>query len=239
MGGPGPDILELWERGCATAQAMRGTALAAAATGTSTAAMAEQPIGHRDRELLRARRRLIGETVEARAACTECGTEVEAQFSVGDLLIGGETAQHEAKITEGDLTLIVRAPSAADLARLAANTAPDTLHKAIVSLCVVSCTGADGSAVPVPEAAYGRIAEAVEALDPLAAIAVSLDCPECGARFDVPFDPAEFIWRELTKEAERLLWEVDQIARVYHWSEAEILALTPARRRAYLGMALE
>ena len=36
--------------------------------------------------------------------------------------------------------------------------------------------------------------------------------------------------------ADRLYAEIDAVARAYHWSEAEILALPIARRRRYLGL---
>jgi hypothetical protein len=33
-----------------------------------------------------------------------------------------------------------------------------------------------------------------------------------------------------------LLLEIDQLARAYHWSEADILAIPAARRRRYLAL---
>ena len=36
--------------------------------------------------------------------------------------------------------------------------------------------------------------------------------------------------------AKRLLMDVHLLARAYGWSEAEVLALSPARRRFYLEM---
>ena len=41
--------------------------------------------------------------------------------------------------------------------------------------------------------------------------------------------------RELRVAARRILREVDSIARVYHWSEGEILALPRERRQYYLS----
>ena len=64
-----------------------------------------------------------------------------------------------------------------------------------------------------------------------------MECPECGAHFETPFDPPAFVWQELSTLANRLLWEVDQLARAYGWPEADILALSPTRRRAYLEIA--
>ncbi len=57
-------------------------------------------------------------------------------------------------------------------------------------------------------------------------------CGDCGAQNVFWFDPLEWIGRHLRG----LLQEVHILARTYHWSEAEILALSPARRRSYLAM---
>ena len=197
-------------------------------------------MGARDRHLLELRRRLIGESVEARATCPECAAQTETRFALADLL--GETEEGRATIDMDidGLTLVVRAPSADEVAHLARTGGEvESLREALIERCVLSCTDATGAVADIPDHAYSRIAAAVETLDPLAAISVRLACPDCGAEIDLHFDPAEFVWSELETAAQRLLWEVDQIARVYHWTESEILALTPARRRAYLGMVLE
>ena len=48
---------------------------------------------------------------------------------------------------------------------------------------------------------------------------------------------AEYLWKEVLIEARRLLREVNALARTYHWREADILALSPRRRQAYLELA--
>ena len=52
-------------------------------------------------------------------------------------------------------------------------------------------------------------------------------------------DIGEFFWRELTVQAKRLLREVHLLARGYGWREADVLALHPRRRQAYLDLLLE
>jgi hypothetical protein len=44
------------------------------------------------------------------------------------------------------------------------------------------------------------------------------------------------LWMRLQLAAERLLLDVDALARAYGWSEAQVLALPPLRRAAYLQM---
>ncbi|AML51929.1 hypothetical protein [Falsihalocynthiibacter arcticus] len=57
-------------------------------------------------------------------------------------------------------------------------------------------------------------------------------CCECGAKNVFWFDPLDWIARHLRG----LLREVHILAKTYHWSEPEILALSAARRRSYLTM---
>ena len=70
--------------------------------------------------------------------------------------------------------------------------------------------------------------------DPMAEIHLVLDCPCCQHKWEAPFDIVAFLWREISAAARRLLREVHTIASAYGWTETEILALSPARRRIYL-----
>ena len=47
-----------------------------------------------------------------------------------------------------------------------------------------------------------------------------------------------FLWDEVDVRARRLLDEVHALAGAYGWSEQRILALSEARRRAYLDRVL-
>jgi hypothetical protein len=51
------------------------------------------------------------------------------------------------------------------------------------------------------------------------------------------FDIGRYLWEELRAQAVRLLHEVHTLARFYGWREADILALSAARRHAYLELA--
>ncbi len=73
--------------------------------------------------------------------------------------------------------------------------------------------------------------------DPQAELLLDLQCPACGARWQLVLDIVAFLWEELCSSAAGLLGEVDTLARAYAWSEREILALSPTRRRLYVEMA--
>ncbi|HEY0012005.1 MAG TPA: hypothetical protein VGB79_04040, partial [Allosphingosinicella sp.] len=83
----------------------------------------------------------------------------------------------------------------------------------------------------IPEEALDA---ALAALDPDAELAIAARCPECGATQEVVFDIAAFFWKEIALRVPRLLQQVADLARLNHWSERDILALPPARRRFYL-----
>jgi hypothetical protein len=72
--------------------------------------------------------------------------------------------------------------------------------------------------------------------DPMADIHLALNCPSCEHKWMAPFDIVAFLWREISAAARRLLREVHTLASAYGWTESEILALSPVRRRAYLEM---
>ena len=85
--------------------------------------------------------------------------------------------------------------------------------------------------------------EIVEALsramleaDPEAEIMFRLTCPACAHEWELLFDVAEFFWTEISAQAQRLLREIDALARAYGWTEREILNLPAQRRQTYLEM---
>jgi hypothetical protein len=51
------------------------------------------------------------------------------------------------------------------------------------------------------------------------------------------FEIGTFLWTELAAQAKRLLREIAALARVFGWSEAEVLSLSATRRQIYLELA--
>ena len=72
--------------------------------------------------------------------------------------------------------------------------------------------------------------------DPLAEIRLALCCPSCGDESTETIEIVSFLWGEIEARGKRLLTEVHAIAAAYGWTEAEALALSPARRAFYLEM---
>jgi len=92
----------------------------------------------------------------------------------------------------------------------------------------------DALPAAVVDAVVGQIAET----DPQADITLRLACSECGHGWDAAFDIASFLWAEIAARARQLVYEVHALARRYGWREADILAMSPARRQLYLEVGV-
>jgi hypothetical protein len=92
----------------------------------------------------------------------------------------------------------------------------------------------------IPEEVMGAleasIASTATSADPLAEIALELDCPDCAFSWQSPFDIVSFLWSELDVWAKGMLREIHILASNYGWSEADIVALSPQRRQYYRGL---
>jgi hypothetical protein len=90
------------------------------------------------------------------------------------------------------------------------------------------------SAAELDEAVVAAVSDAIEALDPLAEVRLTLACAGCESSQSVLLDMASYLWAELLAEAERLLADVCFLARAYGWREADVLAMSGRRRQFYL-----
>jgi hypothetical protein len=90
----------------------------------------------------------------------------------------------------------------------------------------------------LPGEIVAQLTEQIGRADPDADISLDLSCPACDHRWQIAFDIVTFFWAEINSLAKRLLREVHTLARAYGWREADILAMSAARRQAYLEMVL-
>jgi hypothetical protein len=125
--------------------------------------------------------------------------------------------------------LMLRPVRLSDL--LAVETMSD-IPQAVQLLAERACDG-ELSGLPVE-----ALEKAMEELDPAADIWLNTQCPECGAEHSLAFDPVYYTAQELRQKAQQILRDVVDIARAFHWSEHEILALPDSRRAYYVAEAL-
>ena len=97
-----------------------------------------------------------------------------------------------------------------------------------------------GRLIPVerlPGDVAAAIVESLAQNDSGAELRVDISCVECGRTWVEQFDVASAVVAEVEARARRLFQDVHVLARTYGWREPDILALSDARRAAYVAMA--
>jgi hypothetical protein len=132
-----------------------------------------------------------------------------------------------------------RLPSRSDVAIAAANGDDEGFAHRLLDRCTVGASeGARSLAsADLPDAVVDAVSRRMELLDPVALVSFALECPECSVRWNAPLDIDQLLWVKVQATAERLLLDVDTLARAYGWTEREVLTLNPTRRAAYLQLA--
>lgn len=236
------DILTTWEIAERQHPLDRAlTLLASAEPGESRATLADLPLAERDRRLWNLREDLFGHQIEAQVTCPHCAHSLTFECRVADLrsVVPG-VEKNWAALEHAGRTLHFRLPSSRDLAAVAELHDPENARRQLALRCLVEPT-------PLSEADLGNFFSAerlgdlgrqMTQLHPQAETRLHFTCPECGKAWSDVLDVADFLWTELAAKARQLLLEVDALARTYGWSEAEVLRLSPARRAAYLKLAM-
>jgi hypothetical protein len=88
----------------------------------------------------------------------------------------------------------------------------------------------------LPDSVIQAVLERMGHADPQANLEIELSCPACSHNWQETFDIVSFLWSEITAWAIRILREVHVLASAYGWREADILAMNPRRRQAYLEL---
>jgi hypothetical protein len=234
------ELLSTWEYGHAAGERQRALLLhALARPGEGPDRLLAVPVGERDGDLYGLRRYLFGEEVPLRVDCADCGEELEFTLAVGDVVGSGGTEVAAVRTVEGaGWSVRFRLPTAADLAAAEA-AGPSRARTVLLERCVEQST-VDGATVDpglLPAAVQARVAEAAAEADPRADVRLDVPCPECGRRTKGVLDIASALWTELDAWARGTLLDVHLLASSYGWTEPEVLALSPLRRRYYLELA--
>ncbi|MGW3268688.1 T4 family baseplate hub assembly chaperone [Streptomyces sp. NPDC001056] len=233
-------LLATWEAGLAEAPAGRALLLhGTARPDLDAAALPVVPLGEREHDLLALRRALFGERMQVRLDCHACGADMEFELDAGEFARSlDRPGRPVVQLAEDGWDIVFRLPAAADLTAAACAADPRT---ALLARCLVSAAhdGTPRAADALPAPVQRRIAEAVEAADPGADVTLNVGCPECGAPTRAELDIASYLWTELDAWARDVLLDVHLLATAYGWSEPEILALSPLRRRYYLELCAD
>jgi hypothetical protein len=161
--------------------------------------------------------------------------ELEIQEFVGQADEAGCT---EIEVSVAGWEVRCRLADSRDLAAIVRCDEEVEGRAVLLRRCVVEArwNGRGWTSGELPANVLEALSKRLEAADPLAVIQLQSTCPECGHTNTAILDPGAVVWSEVRSEADRLLYEVDVLARRYGWTEEEILNLGPRRRRAYLEL---
>lgn len=197
------------------------TALLARCTGHDEATVHGWTLARRLQALLAVR---LADDPKAQAdaavRCHACGEAFEFSLPLAPCLAEVDDSPLEWTAPDGR-RLVLQLPRAADL------EAWRGLDEAAIAARMA------GTEVPAPWQA--PLAAALAERDPLSALAVEAACPACGHVHDVEVDLQSLLLAHFGARQRRLLDEVATLARAFHWSEAQILALPAWRRAHYLA----
>jgi hypothetical protein len=238
----GPVLLDAWEAGLAASDAERALLLhALARPSVDKSRLLSTAVGSRDADLVTLRTLLFGELAQVRLRCAGCAEELEFALDIRQLLTGdgpAEDADEPIEVALGDWAVRFRLPTPADLLAVG-QSAPAEARSVLMERCVVTVTreAQPATAANLPAEVQQKLAEAVAQADPDADLRLDAPCPACGHHTSAVVDAASFLWAELDAWARGILAEVHLLASTYGWTEPEVLALSPRRRRHYLELA--
>lgn len=218
----------------------------------------------KDYLLLQLLRASYGDRVEAVLSCTaaDCQAKIDMDFDIRNVPIEGDRQNLpscrfflEEQSKNSRIEVAWRFPNLADLEWLMKSTQFDLSKEAtmqhtnalsrLMSRCLL---GIDGStqfdaAQKITERLDDKmllqIDEEIAKRSPRIDFDFEVECPVCRHHFTTPFDPLEFLLRKLQINFDSFYREIHTLALWYHWSEAEIMALSREKRRRYLGLVSE
>jgi hypothetical protein len=208
-------------------------------------------LGDRETLLLHARRLTFGGQIDCVLPCPKCGERMDFQLQIERLLARADTSlpphYFEEAVEAGGERLRVRfrVPCGADLDD--ALRPPERKAAEAVQSVIARCiewVRSEGTLTAIPMDQWpadlsARVSERMADLDPQAETALQLTCPACQHCFMTSFDIGDYFYRELRAREHRRYREVHQLALAYHWSETDILSMSPRKRQLYLDLLAE
>jgi hypothetical protein len=215
-------LLAAWEAGAGAAAPARGAAaLDVLLDAPPRGSTVDLPLPRLAGLAARCHTALFGPDVEGVLECPACGAVLDVAVRLDDLFAPVPEVPPAPEP-------VVRCPTTRDLVEVASLPAGVT---ALLERCV---PGVDlGSLTP------SLIQEIDRALEEVAGPALPVlraACPQCSADVRAVVDAPALLWQRIDEFAPRLLEEVARLAAAFGWSEADVLALGPHRRAAYLAL---
>src|SRR4029077_7426777 len=137
-----------------------------------------------------------------------------------------------------DCEISFRLLNSSDLATLVPGDDLAVQKRRLVQRCVLKakCNGQFVAADQLGDDTVTALSERMAERDAQGDVKLALTCPLCSHRWDAQLDITSFVWSEIHAWAVRLLRDVHVLASAYGWREADVLAMSPWRRQAYLEL---
>jgi hypothetical protein len=237
------DLLTAWEHGLSQSGSRRFlTLLMAVYPEMTEEQLLALSIGQRDGLALRLREALFGSQLNSLAVCPFCAERLELALNVSDIKVAAnKPAQNSLALKFENFDLEFRLPDSQDLLVIEAVGSVENARRILFERCLLSASY-DGQACvarDLPEQILDKVEAAMAEADPQAEVKLDLTCPSCHHNWLAAFDIASFLWSEINGWAQRVLNEVHLLAKAYSWREADILAMSSARRRFYLERVMQ
>lgn len=233
-------LLDVWAAGASQHPLDRALTALMATSSASRQTLSDLPLGERDGRLFELYRTIAGPEIRALARCPACAEQVELKMSVEELCPHGEGATAgEATIEHAGAVVRCRQPSSRHLAAAARAPSEADARRALIAASVLTAHVHGEAVAPeeLDEAVIERIEGRLAEMSPPAEILLALTCAGCTHAWSAPFDIGDMVWSQIERAAQQLMREVAGLARLYGWSETDVLAMPPARRRFYQELA--
>jgi hypothetical protein len=196
-------------------------------------------VGDREALLLHLRRLMLGDRITCLLSCPACAEKMDLDLETGELLLPAYSdarPTHAIDLVDAGMSYRVtfRLPTGADQEAVAAmaRNSVDEAANALVRACVQDI---EPKTMPdIPPVVLRELPVRMAAADPQAELLFDLTCPACAAAFIVPFDAADYLFRELATDERDFYRQVHALCWHYRWSEDSVLGLTRRKRRLYL-----
>jgi hypothetical protein len=236
------ELLSVWENGYTEPPYRRAILLlSAACPEESEEQLANLSIGRRDARLLTLREWTFGSKLNCVTDCPACGERLEFAMNADDIRVSDIKKQSDSHSLALDGYYIdYRLLTTADIEEASSYADKERMDTTLIQRCIINAriNGEEIPAGELPQDVINTLIGHMAENDPQAETRLLLTCPACNHRWNVHFDVVSFFWSEIQTWAARTMKEVHMIASTYGWSEADILAMSPLRRRIYLGMVV-
>lgn len=236
------ELLGAWEDGCTELPYRRAILLlSAACPEESEEQLVNLSIGQRDARLLTLREWTFGSKLNCITECPACGERLEFLMSADDIRVSDIEKQSDSySLAWYGYHIDYRLLNTTDIEGVSSYADKKRMESALIQRCIIKAqiNGEEIPAVELPNDVINTLIGHIAENDPQADTQLLLACPACKHEWNEHFDVVSFFWNEIQAWAVRIMKEVHMLASAYGWSEADILSMSPLRRRIYLGMVV-